>query len=270
MEVIYNGQGISEKEMKLSFQDRAFQYGDGLFETIILKNGNIRFLPYHLDRLGNGMNILGYEPAAHLSLTRLREYILHLVQINRAEENARIKLQVWRGWGGLYAPENNKANFLISAIAVPPQKPLHLNKVSFSQNVKLSHTLTSSLKTINCLPYILAGLEKKERVLDEIILLDQQGHIAECGAANIFWIKNGVFYTPSLKTGCVAGVMRRHILERCREKAIQVIETTSPKEELLKAEAAFTCNVAGLNMIKSIDHKELGVANLSFLDEIIE
>jgi len=67
----------------------------------------------------------------------------------------------------------------------------------------------SAFKTLNALPYVLAGNYRKQLGVDEVILLDTHGHLAECVASNLFWLKDGMLYTPSLNTGCIGGIIRQ-------------------------------------------------------------
>ena len=73
-----------------------------------------------------------------------------------------------------------------------------ITKISFSDKIKLHFSLFSPYKTLNSLPYVLAGIEKTERNLEDLILLDSQNNISESTSANIFWIKNDKIFTPNL------------------------------------------------------------------------
>ena len=85
--------------------------------------------------------------------------------------------------------------------------------------------------------------------MDEIILCDPAGHVAEAGAAAIFWLKDGVLFTPALESGCVAGVRRAQVLRAARAAGVECREGLFLKEEFLGANEAFTANVAALRPI---------------------
>ena len=94
-----------------------------------------------------------------------------------------------------------------------------------------------------------AAHERQQRGLDEIILCDAAGHVAEAGAAAIFWLKDDVLFTPALETGCVAGVRRAQVLRAARAAGVECREGIFSKEMLLAADAAFTANVAAVRTI---------------------
>jgi branched-chain amino acid aminotransferase len=97
-----------------------------------------------------------------------------------------------------------------------------------------------------------AAHERQRRGLDEIILCDAAGNVAEASAAAIFWFKNGVLFTPSLASGCVAGVRRAQVLHEARQAGVECQEGLFQREELLAADAAFTANVAAVRELRRI------------------
>jgi len=258
--VLLDGKQIDPGELSFEIFQRGFQYGDGLFETIIVKNGEIFFLPYHLKRLKEGLKILDIQCPPILEKNLLENSIRSLLKINELKDHARLRLSVWRCPGGLYSPTDNQAHVLLTADVFTPPPPVH-HKVSFSQQVTLYPGPTSKFKTISAIPYVLTGIEKSKRNLDDLILLDHQGHISECSVSNLFWIINGQFFTPSLNTGCIAGVRRQHILNTLKNQDIPFKEVKVGKEALLQADYIFSCNVAGIYKIGNIDdhHFEVNI-----------
>lgn len=252
MHIIHNGDLINKEQFRVDLSNRSFQYGDGLFETIIAKNGSIRFLPYHVERLFQGLNMLHIDH--NFTLEKIKGHIQQLLSKNQLS-NARIKLQVWRADGGLYTPSNNTAEFLI--IAVPHEENQKIiARCTFSEQVTVSYNSISKFKTCNSLPYILAALEKQSKNLDEIIILNNEGYIAECTASNIFWYKEGVYYTPEILTGCIEGIMRKHVLNIAKRHNITIKAGKYNKEDLLSAESAFTTNATGCTAIQYIDSRK--------------
>lgn len=260
MNVLFDGRFTAENEVRLSFTDRGFQYGDGIFETIICQREAVRFLPLHWARFTRGMKVLDLSMPKWLDLEYLESAILKLVQLERLE-TARVKVLVWRREGGLYTPTQHSAHLLIMALQhrKPPQI---LETAGFSQTVRITRSPTSSFKTLSSVTYVLAGMEKNQRNLDELILLDHNDCPAECTAANLFWIKNNRFYTPPLDSGCIDGIRRRYIIERLAGEN-PVSEVSISIQELLEADQVFTCNVAGIGWIRNIQdrHFELNQAD---------
>ena len=275
---------LPEQELNLA-NNRAFEYGDGFFETIIVQNGKILYISDHFTRIKNASQILFLQLPDGFSEDFLKKIIQKLITDNFNDVDIknniidnnnqaifRIKIVFWRKNGGFYTPtvSENECNTHILVRVVPyeiknikhsvlSQNPLL--KVAFSDKIKLSFSSFSSYKTLNALPYILAGIEKTNRNLDEIILLDTQNNISECVAANIFWIKNDKIFTPNLQTGCVGGVMREQVIRIAKEFSIDLEEGFFQKEHLIDANCLFTTNVTGIRQIQKLENFE----NLTYI-----
>lgn len=254
MKVIYNSEEVEEQDIKLNFTNRVFLYGDGLFETIISKQGSIKYLEYHVERLKEGMHALGMEYPEELTLQNIGRQIHKLLKVNPMFFISRIKIQVWRKPGGLLTPFTNQVEYLIS---VSPQQP-KVNKdkaAEISEKVKIYPTFFSRFKTCNMLPYVLAGVEKERRNVGELIILSHDGYLAECSSSNLFWMIEDEFYTPSLETGCIAGIMRRVVKEKLIKMGRKVHEVKAKPEVLEKAEYVFTTNVSDINYLSRVGQK---------------
>lgn len=252
MKCIYNFRFTEETMVSLPLHNRAFQYGDGLFETMRFQEGRILFLADHLERLLSGSEVLQMKLSSDFSSSYLETAIVQLAAANGLPSRARIRLQVWRKTGGLYTPSQREAEFYISAQPVV-ETPVEKEKVLFYRDIRLQYSPLSSLKTCNSLPYIMAGIAKTNAGADDMILLDHEGHISECIASNIFWMKNGTLFTPSLQSGCIAGVMRKQIIHRAKQSAIPLSEGLFPATDILEAEAVFCSNISGIQVIRQIE-----------------
>lgn len=268
MEVIFNKYLVPEGQVKLGMHNRAFAYGDGIFETMIVRRGTCNLLSYHFKRLQKGAKVLGLilpfdEKELESFIWQLASKVRHLV--------LRMRLQLWRREGGLYTPTQHESEFLLTAS--PFERPIRTKeKVGIARSVKLAPSAWSGLKTMSALPYVLAGLERKERQLDDLILTDSQGHVAECTSTNLFWFKNGNWYTPKLESGCIAGVMRAYLMDQMRQKQIPLKEVLLPHEELMEAETIIACNVTGLYSIIQLENHTFknGIDRLSSLIQLPE
>ena len=251
MKAIFNHQVVDSDKISIEYSDRAFQYGDGLFETLMVREGEIQFPELHFNRLIMGSEILSLNHS-------LKEYALfeneiqNLLNQNPEVVNGRIRLQLWRKSGGLYTPLNTEANFLLS-IKEWKTKVSSRENLGVSNSIRLSHTQFSQLKTLNCIPFILASIEAKNSIYDDLILLGRNEVIAECCSSNIFWIKENQIFTPSLESGCVAGIMRQYCLQVFNSNSIESHQVLSPFDEILKADSVFKTNVTGIYQIASID-----------------
>ena len=190
MFLVYNSDILPEDDFRLSVNDRAFQYGDGLFETIRYETNRIWFWSDHFDRLTAGMSAMQFTPPDNFTAETVHAAILQLLSTNKLlNQPARIKIQVWRQSGGLYTPATNKANVLITARPGNSFSITEKAKTEIYDAFRLSPSPISAFKTLNSLPYVLAGLYKNQHLLDDVILLDTEGHLAECLASNLFWYR---------------------------------------------------------------------------------
>jgi branched-chain amino acid aminotransferase len=244
----YNGNIFESDQPVFTSANRAFRYGDALFETIRLMNGEILYLDKHLARLKEGMGYLGMNNHPDLNFHNLYLIIRHLDQINHLKGNGRIRLEVFRNDGGYYRPVTNEVSYVIEAESLIPVK-YDLNDQGlridvFSETKKPLEKL-SNLKTSSALIYVLANLHRKNHVLDDCLLLNASGRIAEAISSSIFILEeNNVLKTPSLKEACVGGVMRNHIIEVCKDSMnIAVEEAQVTVDDVLNATEVFLSDV---------------------------
>ncbi|SFC69798.1 branched-chain amino acid aminotransferase/4-amino-4-deoxychorismate lyase [Flexibacter flexilis DSM 6793] len=252
MKCYYNGQMIDIEQFNVTSKSRAFCYGDGVFETIITDAAGFpRHWAAHWQRLTAGLMALQIAVDEYFTSDFLLKKIQELAQINAPNVAARVRLQVWRKTGGLYTPTQNGADWLLEA---QPHEAFVGEKQTtiLAQSVHLQASAWSAYKTCNSLPYILAGLERVRYAADEIILTDTAGHLAECQAANLFWVKNNTLFTPSLQTGCIAGITRSWLLRNAARLGWQVQEICAKPDVLQETEIVFGGNVAGVFPIRRL------------------
>jgi branched-chain amino acid aminotransferase/4-amino-4-deoxychorismate lyase len=267
MKVLFNKELIDNDHLFISIENRAFQYGDGLFETIIVGKGHVDLLDYHYSRLRKGTQTLSIELPGYFTNPYLKKSISKLVDLNEINGPVRIKLQVWRSSGGRYEPVSNSSNILITASPHNPEKRM-LNNVGIARAIMNYPSPFSQFKTISALKYVLGSIEKQKTGNDDLIILDQMGNISELLYSNIFWIKDGVFYTPSLLTGCVKGVMRSYLIDKLKIKKINFYEIETSPDSLRDADYIFATNAAGITPIVKLFGQKFNV--YSDLDQIIE
>jgi branched-chain amino acid aminotransferase/4-amino-4-deoxychorismate lyase len=247
---------LEEKDCAFHIHDRAFRYGDGLFETIMVKDGVIQFLGDHLARLKAGMQALAFEGKDGIHRDIIEHQIYNLLQRNHLMQGmARVRLQIWRKPGGFYTPENLHFHILITTKPHYPEKLKRHLHAGFSKKIRLYNSMFSRYKTLNALPYVLAGVEKSMSGFDDLVLLSQEGYISECTASNVFWVKEGKIKTPLLTTGCVAGVFRKNLIKQFEKAGMNVKKVAEKKEKLLEADHIFTCNVTGVFHIVTLEGK---------------
>lgn len=256
MFLVYNSDVLTEANFRVSANDRAFQYGDGLFETIRFERNTIWFWPDHYVRLTAAARALHLTLPDFATRESLYTLVMSLLEANQLiGQTARIKIQIWRQPGGLYTPDTNQSNVLITARPGQPFTITDRLNVRVTEAIRLNHSPVSAFKTLASLPYVLSGLIKKEQGLDDVILLSNHpnNYLAECQASNLFWFSEDVLYTPSLETGCISGILRQHILRRAEVIGQAVNVGLHPYRCLSAAEAVFCCNVNGIQWIRFID-----------------
>lgn len=255
--LLHNNQIIAESEITFGINNRGFLYGDGLFETIIIKDNNIRNFTDHIERFKAGLKAVHLHNI-NIDFARLADNIFKLKSMNSITGDARLKLIAWRHPGGLFTAEFESGDYILT-IQKHTEASIIKEKVVFSTDIKNVFTTISSYKTLSSLPYIIAGHEKKEKGADDIIILDIHDHISESLTANIFWFKDNKLYTPSIETGCVKGIMRKQVIAAASKLGIQMYEGLYTQKDLLSADLIFTSNAAGLDVIKTIEGKEFNI-----------
>lgn len=241
---ILNGHLISIYEPSVGFDNRAFRFGDSLFESIRICNNQVMFLKDHMTRLKLGMTVLRMNVPAEFTSANLQEMIVQLCKHNAAAPHVRVRLTVFRQNGGYYTPETNDISFLIETEELPNNYELNQKGlwVDLYTDIKKSINKLSNIKTGNALMYVMAGLSKQSMKLDECFILNDQGNICESISGNIFLVKNGTLYTSPLSEGCVAGVMRKQIIAIATENKILTFESPITNYTLMNADEVFLSN----------------------------
>lgn len=244
--VNFNGEMLPADTKLLTVNNRAFKYGDGLFESMRMMKGQLKFADLHADRLQRGMKALKIEEYSQMDSWFLKEKADELSRRNKAK-NGRLRLTVYRDAGGLYTPLQNKMAYCLEF--QPLDEPRYfLNSKGllvdiFTELPKPTNYL-SNIKTCNSLIYVMAGLYKTQNNLDEVFLLNQNGFLCEAGSSNIFvWYQNHL-YTPAISEGCVEGVMRQVIINLAKEINIPVMEAQINPEILYEADEVFITNAS--------------------------
>lgn len=255
---ILNGHLISIYEPTVSFANRAFRYGDSLFETIRLCNNRLMFLKDHLSRLKLGMTVLRMNLPAEFNTENMTGFIMELLKYNGHAPNARIRLTVFRNDGGYYTPETNDISYLIESD--PLEGPYQLNQkgywVDIYAEIKKPLNKLANLKTGNALLNVMAGLARQSMKLDECFIVNENGSICESIGSNVFVVKNGTMFTAPLAEGCVAGVMRKQVMQIASENKILAFESPITTYTLMNGDEAFLSNsINGIRWIGQFKDK---------------
>ncbi len=239
----------------IEISDRGFQYGDGLFETIAVTNGQPVFLDRHLNRLNAGCRRL-YIPFPGTELLTLEAQ-----KISQHSRMAVLKLILTRGSGGrgYRQPDVIQTTRVLSLHPFPDYPDIYKEQgiAALFCNTRLGlNPALAGIKHLNRLEQILARAEWADSSIQEGIMLDINDHVIEGTMTNLFYIKNNALYTSSLIQSGVAGIMRSLIMTISSDHGLSVIEHTFTKSELLRADEVFVCNsIIGIWPIRKIGTK---------------
>jgi branched-chain amino acid aminotransferase len=251
----YNGTLVPASQALLTADNRGFRYGDGLFETMLVQNDRVRLGDYHFQRLFNGMRLLRFELPPLFTPERLEQQILEVATANRHMERSRARLIIFRGDGGLFDPAGPMPSYIIQASPLPAGGSGWNEEglvIDLFPNGRKSCDLFSGLKSNNYLLYVMAAFYARERQLNDCLVLNSQGRVADSTIANLFYIKDDQCYTPPLSEGGIAGVMRRYLLESLPGAGFTVSERAIHPNDLKNADEVFLTNaLKGINWVSS-------------------
>ena len=243
--VNFNGALIPAESYSIMAGNRAYLYGDGLFESIRVVNGKAINLDNHYKRLTEGMEALQMKSPANFSVVFFAEEIQMLITENKIDKGGRVRLSIDRKPGGAFLPDSNHVDYFIEA------KPLQENlfslndsgfRIDLYDDIKKDISPLSKYKTKNGLVYIMAKLKSAEKGLDDLLIQNYKMGIIEGGSSNLFVVSNGVLYTPSLDLGPLGGTMRMQIINLALENGIKVYECNISPQNLLVADEVFLTN----------------------------
>ena len=252
----YNGNLVAFEDVKITPDNRAYKYGDSVFETIKVINGKLVFWEEHYFRLMASMRMLRMKIPMNFTLEFLEKEILKTVKVTNSNTTLRIRLTITRKDGGFYLPLTNEVDYLIESREIRFLTKDNY-KVDLFKDFYLYSGHLSTIKTNNKLIHTLASIFAKENDLDNCILLNERKGIVEATNATLFLIKGNTIKTPLLTEGCLKGI--------AREKVINIIESNNDYDieetvispfEIQKADEVFITNsIIGIQPITNYRKK---------------
>ena len=246
--IYLDGNLVPEAEAKISVFDHGLLYGDGIFEGIRVYNGRVFRLAEHLKRL--------YDCARAICVTipigieEMREAVLKTVGANQLRDGY-IRLVVTRGVGslGLNPYQCPKPSIIIIASTIklyPAEHYLNgLKIITCSTRRPSSAALSPQVKSLNYLNNVMAKIEALQAGCDEGIMLNDQGFVSECTGDNVFIIKDGVVFTPTIASGALDGITRRAVMQLISSKLGLVChEVTMTRFDVYTADECFLTGTA--------------------------
>lgn len=226
--------------------NRAMLFGDGFFESFRMCNSKISFWDHHAARIHKAAEILKLE-IDETFINALEKDVKTLSEKAGIADACRGRITVYRKGTGLYLPDTNEAEYLIQLFTIP-EKEYQLNSqgliVELFNGLQKPINILSGFKTLNSLPFVLASLERKERKLDELFILNTANRLCESITSNLFIVKSEQLLTPAESEGCVTGVMRSVVLKYAPEFGFSVKETSLTTLDLFEADEVFITNAA--------------------------
>jgi branched-chain amino acid aminotransferase len=245
----------------LLFNNRAFLYGDGVYETIKVINKKVLFLEEHYFRLMASMRIVRMEIPMNFTMEFFEEQILNIISANNYENAVRIRITVYRNPGGKYLPDTKTVSYIIKAEPIE-NKSYSIGKGNYEVDIykdfHISNQLLSTIKTTNKLINVLGSIYANENGLQNCFLINENKNIIEALHGNIFMLWNNKLITPPISEGCINGIMRKQILGLAKKiKDIEVTEEKISPFDLQKADELFITNViVGIQPITKYRKKE--------------
>jgi branched-chain amino acid aminotransferase len=249
---------VDAERATVSVLDHGLTVGDGVFETILVRDGGPFALTRHLDRLRRslaGLGIDGPDDAV------VRDAVAAVVAGSGvATDFSRLRITVTSGAGPFGSDRGDADPTLVVTLAAAAPWPAttSLATVPWRRNER---SAIVGLKTTSYAENAIALAEAKRRGASEAVLADTRGRLSECTGSNVFVVVDGVVLTPSLDTGCLAGVTRELVLEWGRE-VVELREAHLLYDVLETADEAFiTSSTRDVHPVTSIDDRELEVGD---------
>lgn len=251
----FNGSLLDEANPVVEASNRSLRYGDGLFESMRWENDRISLGDFHFERLFHGLDVLQMERSPGFTADFLLTQIRELCKRNQ-RETARIRLNVFREESLALFPVNNRPQFILEMADLPESNP-EPSHITIYPDERKSTGILSNVKTNNHLIYIMAAKYAQQNGFDDALILNTRDGICEATSSNVFFIKDRSLFTPPLAEGCIAGVMRRHLLNRLPALGFSVREVPVTREMISDMDEVFLTNaIRGIRPVKRIANRE--------------
>ncbi len=262
MKVYIDGKYLDERHAKVSVFDHGLLYGDGIFEGIRAYNGRVFKLKEHIDRLFSSAKAILLEiPLSHAELMKAT---VATIRANKLRD-CYVRLIITRGIGtlGLNPRSCKKPSVIIIAgkIQVYPAElyARGMDIVTVPTTRNLHSALNPAIKSLNYLNNILAKIEANNAGVEEAVMLNSEGFVAECTADNLFIIKAGKLFTPPLSAGALYGITRQTVMELAEQSGVSVSEPNLTRYDLFNADECFlTGTGAEIMPVIKIDGRVIG------------
>ncbi|MDP3353789.1 MAG: aminotransferase class IV [Flavobacteriaceae bacterium] len=251
--------------------NRAFRYGDALFDTLKYSNQQIEFLEDHYFRLMASMRLLRMKIPMNFTLEFYEAAILKTIDFSLNSDQYRIRVTIFRKNGGHYLPNSNDINYLIETNSLNKTALLRY-EVDIFKDYFISSTFLSTIKTSNRLINVLGSIYADENQLQNCLLLNEHKQIVEAVNGNIFVLKGNQIITPPLSEGCINGIYRKKLIELIKKQSVyELIEMPLIYTDLLNASEVFITNsIIGIQPITHFKKKIYQTETALILQKLME
>ncbi len=251
------------EQTSIDYRDRGLQYGDGLFETILINNGTPVYLEKHLNRLFLGCQRLAIAPPDH---QKLRDEIR---SVSSLTQNAVQKIIVTRGVGGRgYLPSDDSNTTRIISTHPLPECPGDLFtrgiSVRICQTRLGQNPFLAGIKHLNRLEQVLARAEWGDSDIKEGLLLDTSNNVVEGTMSNLFCVKDGQLYTPIIDQCGVEGIMRSVVMDLVCRHNIEVECVQLTLDDVARSDELFLTNsIIGIWPVTQLENQSFAIGSVT-------
>lgn len=262
LKIYVDGKFHQKEDAKVSVFDHGLLYGDGVFEGIRTYDGLIFKCKEHIDRLYQSAH------AIMLDIPMSKDEMVAAIKKTLREnglKDAYIRLLVTRGIGdlGLDPRKCGRPTVVIitDKIKLYPQelyeKGLEIVTISTQRNIH--QAVNPQIKSLNYLNNILAKVEAINAGVEEAVMLNSEGYVAECTGDNIFIVKDCALLTPPVHSGVLRGITRGAVIDIAHLKEIPVHEEVLTRYDLFNADEMFlTGTAAEIIPVVKMDRRKIG------------
>ncbi len=262
MKVFIDGKFYDEANAKISVFDHGLLYGDGIFEGIRAYNGRVFKLKEHIDRLFcSAKAILLTIPMTHAEVSKS---VVDTCRENNIRDGY-VRLVITRGVGTLGLNPNKcklaSVIVIVGTIQLYPEEMYQngMAIVTVPTVRNLHSAVNPAIKSLNYLNNILAKIEANNAGVEEAIMLNSEGYVAECTGDNIFILKDGKMFTPPLSAGALYGITRATVIDLARRQGIEVTEPNLTRYDIFNSDECFlTGTAAEIIPVTKVDGRIIG------------
>jgi len=260
--VYINGEFYDRENAKISVFDHGFLYGDGVFEGVRAYKGMIFRLTEHVDRLFDSAKVIGLIPGIQ---KKEMEDIIVKTCAKAGVKDGYIRPIISRGIGDLglnpYLCKKPNIICIVDNISLYPAEDYEhgLKIITVATHRNYNESLNPRVKSLNYLNNIMAKIEAVQSGVKEALLLNPLGYVAECTGDNLFIVRKGKIYTPSVQSGSLDGITAAAVAELAVKRGFEVIPGLMSRFDIWTSDECWlTGTAAEMIPVTSVDARLIG------------